>query len=859
MKKRWKIAVAVMGIALVGLPVCAADSVDVQASVWNVEQGKAAAKNRSEKVLSEEEEKEVEELIVKKVPDKTQYLGPMSPYILNANGMQIQIRYSDGTDKDLTCKENSWYDENDEYFEDSYNIRYEYSGSYLDPDAENLVAAYGDQTAEISYGGKSEEIAIHVEKITKLEVVSQPVAEYYEGYRSMAYMRSMNEDLDIRGMALKVTLENGESVQLSYKRKVYNAWSYREGWYDDEDNLYEEVFDNVEYAGEYAEGGYAAGIQKGKLDFNGITVYFEVKVKGVKNISIVSLPQYREFYGESVDQDVIVNKADGLKLKVDFADGSSEIVKYKGEYNYGWENEAGEDQNCVIKLVYKGKYRNNKANGYFAYGTWPVDIVLAGKHISYNVDIKRYDVKVCGKLNADQQYQFSLEEKQENVFTFTPTETAIYNLEFLKDDEESGSDCEMLVKLGERTCKRSSNNFAYNDDREMVLQAGLTYEFRFAGIYIDKENKGIKFILQKKDNISVSEIQQGTVQNLAYVCDQQNRKYYSFVPESTGTYTISYKEDDPHIDTKLRWYTDDMNILLTSSEDDSESKNYGEITCYLQKGQKYIFEAEANCYEDHEDTDAKRGNIQIEVKKKEENHSHAFEACEEISSTCLVSGVKIEKCKICGITSAKEIAKAHLFGEYRVTRQATIFADGSEERTCSVCGRTESRKIPKLPATIHLSKTSITLKTGQSTTAVKVSGLTAGDSIDSWKSNKPQVANVNKNGKITAGKKTGTATITVTLKSGTTATVKVKVQKKKVATKKITVDKKNITLKKKKSYKIKVKLQPITASDKVTFTSSNKKVATVNAKGVVKAKKAGTAKITVKAGKKKAVVTVKVK
>ena len=37
------------------------------------------------------------------------------------------------------------------------------------------------------------------------------------------------------------------------------------------------------------------------------------------------------------------------------------------------------------------------------------------------------------------------------------------------------------------------------------------------------------------------------------------------------------------------------------------------------------------------------------------------------------------------------------------------------------------------------------------------------------------------------------------------------------------MDKKKITLKKKKSYKIKAELQPITASDKVTFTSSNKK------------------------------------
>jgi len=46
---------------------------------------------------------------------------------------------------------------------------------------------------------------------------------------------------------------------------------------------------------------------------------------------------------------------------------------------------------------------------------------------------------------------------------------------------------------------------------------------------------------------------------------------------------------------------------------------------------------------------------------------------------------------------------------------------------------------------------------------------------------------------------------------------------------------------------------------KVTFKSSNKKVASVTKKGVVKGVKKGTAKITVKAGKKKVVVKVKVK
>ena len=50
-------------------------------------------------------------------------------------------------------------------------------------------------------------------------------------------------------------------------------------------------------------------------------------------------------------------------------------------------------------------------------------------------------------------------------------------------------------------------------------------------------------------------------------------------------------------------------------------------------------------------------------------------------------------------------------------------------------------------------------------------------------------------------------------------------------------------LKKGKKVTIKVKAAPVS---KVTFKSSNKKVATVSSKGVVKAKKKGTATITVK-------------
>lgn len=68
-----------------------------------------------------------------------------------------------------------------------------------------------------------------------------------------------------------------------------------------------------------------------------------------------------------------------------------------------------------------------------------------------------------------------------------------------------------------------------------------------------------------------------------------------------------------------------------------------------------------------------------------------------------------------------------------------------------------------------------------------------------------------------------------------------------------------ITLKKGKSVKLVTTVSPEKASQKVTYTSSNSKVAAVSSAGTVKAKKAGTAKITVKTsnGKKK-VITVNV-
>lgn len=81
-----------------------------------------------------------------------------------------------------------------------------------------------------------------------------------------------------------------------------------------------------------------------------------------------------------------------------------------------------------------------------------------------------------------------------------------------------------------------------------------------------------------------------------------------------------------------------------------------------------------------------------------------------------------------------------------------------------------------------------------------------------------------------------------------------------VAVKSIKLNKTKVTLSKGKKVKLKATVAPSNATDKnVTFTSSNTKVATVNAKGVVTAKKAGKATITAKAGTKKTTCKIVVK
>lgn len=248
--------------------------------------------------------------------------------------------------------------------------------------------------------------------------------------------------------------------------------------------------------------------------------------------------------------------------------------------------------------------------------------------------------------------------------------------------------------------------------------------------------------------------------------------------------------------------------------------------------------------------------------KKGGYQKHSYGKGKQIkAATYKTTGLMRYTCQVCGYEKTETIpviAHTHKY-TWKTTAKATVFRPAKQEGTCSLCGKKQTRNYgSKLKAAIKLNVSSLTLRRKQTTTKVKVS-MAYGDSIKSWASSNKKIVTVDKNGKIKSGTKTGTAKITVTLKSGKKATLKVKVQTAKVKTTKISGLKKKLTIKKGKSVTLKPVVSPITSQEKVTYRSSNKKIATVSSKGVVKGRRKGTVTITVKSGKvtKKIKITVK--
>lgn len=259
----------------------------------------------------------------------------------------------------------------------------------------------------------------------------------------------------------------------------------------------------------------------------------------------------------------------------------------------------------------------------------------------------------------------------------------------------------------------------------------------------------------------------------------------------------------------------------------------------------------------------------FEIGENSSKHSHSWKAVKTVQATCTSKGSRTDKCTSCdGVRTVTLPAKHTAVKDAAVA--ATVFKAGKTEGShCKVCGKVlrKQASVAKLKPTISLTASSLKMKAGQSTTAFKAAGLAKGDyvtKVTSGNTGIVKVSYVTKKGtfRLTAGKKAGSTTVKVILASKKSASFKVTVQNGAVKTSKITVSTKSVTLKKGTTYRklaSSVKVIPVTSQEKVTYTSSNKKIATVTSGGVIKGLKKGTATITIRSGSKKTTCKVTVK
>ena len=202
----------------------------------------------------------------------------------------------------------------------------------------------------------------------------------------------------------------------------------------------------------------------------------------------------------------------------------------------------------------------------------------------------------------------------------------------------------------------------------------------------------------------------------------------------------------------------------------------------------------------------------------------------------------------------------HTYGDWKVTKDATVWAAGEREHVCTVCGYKETESVPKLTPTISANMTSVPVQAGKTTDKFCVA-LANGDYIQKWESSNRKIFTVSGrfNGTCTIrARRKGRATITATAASGLQITALVKVQKGIVKTRAIAGLPSTVTVKKGQRVRLNPVLSPLTSQNPVMYRSSSTKIAAVSRNGRIRGVAPGRCKVTVTSGKASVKVTVTV-
>ena len=182
--------------------------------------------------------------------------------------------------------------------------------------------------------------------------------------------------------------------------------------------------------------------------------------------------------------------------------------------------------------------------------------------------------------------------------------------------------------------------------------------------------------------------------------------------------------------------------------------------------------------------------------------------------------------------SATGIVTANRSGSAIIT---VTTADGKHSKSCTII-------VGQYASSIKLDVSNLTLNVNETYTFKVTTTPASSTDTFTWETSNANVATVSTTGKVTA-KAEGTALIIVKSSRGVTAYCNVKVEQQATG---IVLNFETKTVVVSNSFTLKATVLPANASNqKVTYKSSNTKVATVSSKGKVKGIKGGTAIITV--------------
>lgn len=311
---------------------------------------------------------------------------------------------------------------------------------------------------------------------------------------------------------------------------------------------------------------------------------------------------------------------------------------------------------------------------------------------------------------------------------------------------------------------------------------------------------------------------------------------YSFVVQATDANIVKPAED-PADTTAL---TKEVETAKALAENDYTKESWTAMQTELQEAEELLVREDAT---------------QAEVDEALEHLKAAEAALVKVTVTLDKTSATVYTGKTASLkTTSNDAAKTVTYTTSNnavATVSSTGVVKGVKAGTAVItatCGNAKATcKVTVKAPSVKFAKSSAVVYTGKTAT---VKATLAGVSSVTYKSSNTKIATVNSKTGTVKGIKAGTVTITAT--SGKLkATYKLTVKNPT-----FTLTKSSATIAKGKTTTIKSKAAP---ASKVTYISSNRKVATVTSKGVVKGIRKGKATITVKCNgiTKKFVVTVK--